>query len=223
MSDDSFIREVDEELRRDQLSGLWARYGKLAIALAVLVVLATAGYRGWEYWADRQAGQSGDAFLKAVELSKAGKNDEATAALEKLAADGSGEYPALARLRLAGEAQKKGDKEAALKAFDAIAADKSYDQAFRSVAQLRAGVLAVDLESHDQVKARLSSFATAGHSYRAVAREALGLAAWKAGANEEAANWFRQIVEDANVTGGGRDRATVMLELLAGKGATGAS
>lgn len=223
MSDDSFIREVDEELRRDQLSGLWSRYGRVAIGLAVLVVLATAGYRGWEYWADRQAAQSGDAFLKAVELSQAGKNDDATAALKELASSGSGEYPALAKLRLAGEEQKKGDKEAALKAFDAIAADTGYDQAFRSVAQLRAGLLAVDLESYDQVKARLSSFAAAGRPYRSVAREALGLAAWKAGANEEAAKWFRQIVEDANVTGGGRDRAAVMLELLAGKGATGAS
>ena len=35
MSDDSFIREVDDEMRQDRLRALWERYGKLLIAVAV--------------------------------------------------------------------------------------------------------------------------------------------------------------------------------------------
>ena len=46
MSDDSFIREVNEELRQDQLHNLWKRYGALAIAAAVVVVLAAAAWQG---------------------------------------------------------------------------------------------------------------------------------------------------------------------------------
>jgi len=43
MSDDSFIREVDEELRHDRLKSIWDRFGNLLIGLAVLVlVLATS-------------------------------------------------------------------------------------------------------------------------------------------------------------------------------------
>ena len=34
---DSFIREVNEELRSDQIKGVWSRYGKLIIAAAVLI------------------------------------------------------------------------------------------------------------------------------------------------------------------------------------------
>lgn len=221
MSEDTFIREVDEELRHDQIKGLWSRFGNVVIGVAILVVVATAGYRGWEYWTDRQAGQSGDAFIAATELSDQGKGDEAIAALEKLIADGSGAYPALARLRIAGEKQKKGDPAAAMADFEAIAADASLDKAFRDVARLRAGLIAVDREGYDQVKARLEPMAGGGEAYRSVAREALGLSAWKAGAFDEAAKWFRQIVDDAGESGNVRDRASLMLDLLAGKGVTG--
>jgi hypothetical protein len=218
MSDDSFVREVNEELRNDQFKALWNRFGNIVIAVAVLVVAATAGYRGWEYWRARQAAQSGDAFLAAVEQAEAGKQDEALAALNDLAASGSGQYPALARLRIAGEILEKGDKPAALAAFDQIAADASLDEAFRSVARLRAGLIAADTETYEQVKARLEPMAAAGQPFRSLAREALGLSAYKAGALEESAKWFRDITQDAGATGNVRQRAALMLDLLAGKG-----
>ena len=218
MSDDSFIREVDEELRQDRMKGLWDRYGWVLISAAVLVVLVTAALRGWQYYSERQAAAAGDAFVKAIELSSDGKHDEAVAALQELEKDGHGAYPTLARLRVAGELEGEGKKAEALVAFDAIAGDSSVDEAFRSVAGLRAGLLAVDAEDYDKVKARLEPLAVAGGYYRHLAREGLGLAAWKAGANEEALKWFQAIADDADSSGGIRSRAAVMLDLLAGKG-----
>ena len=50
MSDDSFIREVNEEIRQDQAKALWDRYGPAVIVLAVLVVLGTAAFVGYDYW-----------------------------------------------------------------------------------------------------------------------------------------------------------------------------
>ncbi|HSO46554.1 MAG TPA: tetratricopeptide repeat protein [Rhizobiaceae bacterium] len=224
MSDDSFVREVNEDLRNDQMKALWNRFGNIVIAVALLVVLGTAGWRGWEWWRERQAAQYGDAFLSAVEQADAGKQDDAVAALEELARSGSGQYPALARLRIAGETLAKGDKPGAIGAFDAIANDNAFEEAFRSVARLRAGLIAVDTETYEQVKARLEPMASAGQPYRSLAREGLGLSAFKAGANEDAAKWFREITQDADASGGVRERATLMLDLLAGKGvATGAS
>ena len=40
MSDDSFIREVDEELRSEQVQQVWQRYGKLIVGGAIAIVLA---------------------------------------------------------------------------------------------------------------------------------------------------------------------------------------
>ena len=69
----------------------------------------------------------------------------------------SGAGQLAARRRIA-----KGDQKA-LAPFEAIAADTSFDEPFRSVAQLRAGLLAVDRRNYDQVKARLEPLAAAGN------------------------------------------------------------
>ncbi|MGZ9092727.1 MAG: tetratricopeptide repeat protein, partial [Rhodoplanes sp.] len=45
MSD--IFREVDEEVRREQLKRLWDRYGLLFIATAVLLVAAVGAWRGY--------------------------------------------------------------------------------------------------------------------------------------------------------------------------------
>ena len=45
MSDTQFIREIDEDLRRDRLLKLWERYGIYAIGVAFLVVAATIAMR----------------------------------------------------------------------------------------------------------------------------------------------------------------------------------
>lgn len=218
MSDDSFIREVDEELRHDRMRDLWSRYRYVLIGAAVLVVLATAAWRGWQYYSERRAASAGDAFLSAIDLSDKGQHDDAIAALEKVETDTHGAYPALARLRVAAELQARGDDVAALEAFEKIAADPTVDETFRKVAELRAGLIAVGTESYDQVKARLQGLAAPGGYYRHLAREALGLSALKAGDEQEALKWFQEIADDADAGNDVRQRAAIMLNLLAGKG-----
>lgn len=218
MSDDSFIREVDDEMRQDQLRALWSRFGNYLIAAAVLIVLATGGYRGWQYYSQTRAAGSGDAFMAAVEQSDDGRHDEAIAALETLANDGSGQYPALARLRIASELAAGGDAEGAVGEYDAIAADTSFASSFRDIARLRAGLLTVDHGTADEAADRLEPLAGPGQPFRHSAREGLGLAAWKAGDDQNALKWFQAIAEDVGASANLRSRARIMLEILAGKG-----
>ena len=129
MSDDSFFREVNEEMRQDQARALWDRYGPYALALAVLVVLGTAGFVAYEYWTESRASRSGDAFSQALVLANEGKNDEALGALEQLEAEGYGAYPLLARMRAATVLAAKGDFDGAVESFDEVAADSSVSTA----------------------------------------------------------------------------------------------
>jgi hypothetical protein len=45
---ETFLREVDENLRRDQMEQFAKRYGKWLIALVVLGLAAFAGYLYWQ-------------------------------------------------------------------------------------------------------------------------------------------------------------------------------
>jgi len=141
MSDDSFMREVEDELRSDKVSDFWKKYKYLVIGGAIAIVVGTAGYRFWDSYSQKVAGVSGDQFLSAIELSNDGKHDEAIAQLEILGKEGVGEYPALAQIRLAAEYAKKGETEKAIEAFYKIANDTGFNETLRNVARLRSGLL----------------------------------------------------------------------------------
>jgi hypothetical protein len=218
MSDDSFIREVNEELRQDQARALWDRYGPFVLAIAIAVVLVTAAWVGWDYWTRSRADASGDRFSQALTLAEEGRTDEALAALESLQADGYGAYPVLARLRTATLLAARGDTDAAVAAFDAVAGDGSVPAALRDMARLRAAYILVDHGSHADVASRVEALTADGNELRHSARETLGLAAWKDGRASDALTLFEQLASDAQAPGALRDRATLMAELIRGSG-----
>ena len=219
MSDDSFIREVNEELRKDQAKALWDRFGPVALALAVLIVLATAAVVGWNHWVESRANRSGDAFSQALQLANEGKHDEALGALQALQADGYGAYPIVARMRAATVLAAKGDTAGAVAAFDEVAADSSVPSSLRDMARLRAAFLLVDSGSYDDVAARVETLTADTNAFRHSAREALGLAAWKEGRAADALALFEQIAADEAAPQNSRQRATLMAELIQGSGA----
>jgi hypothetical protein len=218
MSDDSFIREVNEELRQDQAKALWNRYGAIFIGIALAVVLATAGWVGWNYWTRTQADASGDRFSQALTLAGQGRTDEALAELATLEADGYGAYPVLARLRSATLQAAQGNMETAVAGFDAVANDGSVPVAIRDMARLRAAYILVDHGGYADVSARVEALSADTNALRHSAREALGLAAWKDGRSADALSLFEQLASDAEAPRNVRERATLMAELIRGSG-----
>lgn len=215
---DSFIREVNEELRSDQFKGAWSRYGKIVIAVAVVIVVATAGHRGYVYWESHNASASGDRFLAALKLAGENKPDEALAAFEALAQDGSGSYPVLAQMRAAAVLAEKGDTAGAAAAFKAIAGEGSAPEAMRDVARLRGAWLLIDTGTYEQVSAEAEVLTGGNHALRNSAREALGLAAYKAGDMVRSREWFQAIADDATAPRNVASRAQIMLDNIAASG-----
>ncbi|KQV64570.1 tetratricopeptide repeat protein [Rhizobium sp. Root1220] len=217
-NDDSFIREVNEELRSDQMKGAWRRFGRYLIALAVLVVLGTVGYKVFEYWDDNQSSGTGDQFIAAMKLADANKSDEALAALDKLEKDGHGAYPILARMRAASVLAQKGDTAGAVAAFDVIGKDAAAPQAIRDAAKMRAGWLLIENGTYEQVSAQVEEMAVPTNAFRHSAREALGLAAYKAGNMAQARQWYQAIADDAQSPRNVANRAQMMLDIITASG-----
>jgi hypothetical protein len=215
-NNDLFIREVDEELRNDQLKSLWKRFGAALVTFAVLIVAGVGGWRAYEYWQGERANASGDRFLAALDQAREGNTAEAAKALDTLALDGTGAYPLLAKLRAA-SIMAETDPKAAVAAYDAVAADGSVASPLRDVARLRAAYLLVDNGTYAEVAARAETLSADGNALRHSAREALGLAAWKAGEAENARKLFQQIADDPRAPAGIAQRAGIMLSLIGGE------
>ncbi len=215
--DDSFIREVNEELRSDQMRLVWKRFGRVLIGAAVLVVLGTIGKVSYDYWRNSAASVAGDQFLAALTLARDGKKDEALAALANLEKEGFGSYPVLARMRSASLLAET-DPKGAVDAFTTIAKDASVPQALRDAARLRGAYLLVDTGSYEQVSAEAEQLATPQSALRHSAREALGLSAFKHEDYARAKEWFDAILNDSESPRNVANRAQMLLDLIAASG-----
>jgi hypothetical protein len=211
------FQEVDEEIRREQLKKLWERYGNLLVAACVLIIVGVGAWRGYQWWQTKKAGQSGAAFEQALTLAQAGKHKEAEAAFAKIAADGTAGYRVLARLRAAAELVPT-DRPAAVKAYEAIAANKGLGQTIDDLATVRAGILLVDTAPYSAMRQRLEPLTAADRTFRSTARELLALSAWKAGDMKAARKWTDMIMTDPATSAGARSRAEILSELIAANG-----
>src|ERR1700736_2474009 len=126
------FQEVDEEVRREQFKKLWQRYQAYVVAAAVLIVLAVAGWRAYDWWETKKAAEAGAAFEAAIALGEQGKHAEAEAAFAKIAADTTTTYRTLALVRAAAELAQT-DPKTAVAAYDKIAANVSVNSDLRGV------------------------------------------------------------------------------------------
>jgi hypothetical protein len=205
--------EVDEDVRRDQLKRLWDRYSVFIVAVALLVIAAVGGWRGYQYLEAKKAAEAGAAFDKAVELAEQNKHSEAEAAFNSLAATAPSGYRMLARLRAAAEAASH-DPQAAVKLYDDISADHSVGALEQQLAKIRAAGLLLETTTYPNMLQRLEPSTVAGATFRHTARELLALSAWHANDTTAARKWLDLIANDAETPPGLRSRAEALQALL---------
>lgn len=217
--DDNFIREVNEELRSDAATAIWKKYGKFIIGGAVAIVVGVAGNVAFKEYTAKQAAASGDIFLEALTAAREGRQDEAIEGFDKLEVEGYGAYPLMAKLRAATVLADKGDISDAIATFQEVAADNGVPKALQDIAKIRAAYLLVDHGSYDDVSSQVEVLTDTENAMRHSAREALGLAAFKANDFTRAKEWMELIADDVRTPQQMSTRAQVILDLIAGRSA----
>lgn len=215
MSD--IFREVDEELRQDRMKALARRYGGVAVAAALLIVVGTAGYVGWKHWRDQQRRQATAALETALVAAAAGGED-GVKALTGLAGAASGDMSALARLAAAAALTRDGRFNEAAQIYDALAADAGVSAWQRDLALLLSVGRQAETGDPAALSVRLTPLLAPANPWRFQARELAGLLAVRAGDRAKAQALFQQLADDALAPAGVRARAA---DLAAHYGRTG--
>jgi hypothetical protein len=211
---DEFIREVDEEVRRDRMMGLWKRYGTLAIAVAVAIVLGTAGGVAWRTWQESQRIEQARQFDRAEQLFAAGDYEAAAERYAELADATTRGYGVLARLREAEALSRAGDEEGARRALEQLAGAGAVDPLYRDLGGLVATLRALDELDPAEARARFEELAAPDHPWRYSARELKALAQLEAGEVDAARQTLEELVADAGTPPPLRRRARELLEAL---------
>jgi hypothetical protein len=204
--EDAFIREVDEEFRRDQLSGFWNRYGRWIVIAIGVGLVALAGFLWWREEQVRNAGVLSEEFSAAQQGLEIG-NAKAVEEIERFATGNYGGYTALARFTKASRAVENGDNAAALAEYKALAADAKLPQPLRDLATITAVRVEYDTLAPAEIVTRLKPLAQPGAPWFGVAGEMLAVAYMAQGKPELAGPIFAAISSDETIAPSLRQRA----------------
>jgi hypothetical protein len=206
---DSFIDEVNEEVRRDRLYAMFRKYGWIG----GLIVVAIVGGTAFTEWQKAQAAQRaqgfGDALLDAKDL---GAPEDRAAALAAVPADGG--QLAIKQLVLASDLSA--DKAKSLADLQALAADASQPQIYRDLASLRAVMLAGKDQPLAERRTALQAIAAPGRAFAPLANEQLAYLLVEEGKPEAAIKALADLMQDQAAPAGLRSRAGQMITALGG-------
>jgi hypothetical protein len=211
---ETFLREVDENLRRDQLRDFFKENGSWLIAAVVLFLAASGGII---WWKQHQVQRNEEHVEKLAQIYKdvgAGKMGQAPQELDELSKSGSKAVRASAQFARAAIALQQGDTKQATAAYTSIANDDSLPKPYRDAALIRQTALQFDQLQPQEVISRLAPLAKPGEPWFGSAGEMTALAMIKQGNNQQAGQLFAAMARDQSVPEAIRSRAVQVASSL---------
>ncbi len=207
---DTFLREVDEELRKERVNRFMTQYGWALIAGLVLFLAAIGGWIWWQNRQQQQAGAQGEALISALDEIEAGNLKAAEPKVAELAESSRDGYRVAALFTRANLQLQSGNRAAALATLRTIAGDEDAAEPFRQAALVRQTALEFDTLQPQAVVQRLEPLARPGQPWFGSAGEMVAVAYLKMGQQQRAGQLFQRIGRDETVPPTLRTRAVQM-------------
>ena len=211
MSDtDSFLQEVSEELRRDRLYRNIRKYGWIAIFL-VIVIVGAATYREYlKSQAETEAELLGTSIIDALNEKNAA---DRISKLQKINAPGENAKAVVAMLL---SAESIGNQSVSLEMSslsDAIEG-LSIDPHYRDLLNFKILLKSSEIMTLDERMKAFKALSKPGNPFRLLAEEQMALIELELGNTDSAIEKISQILLDAELTAGLRNRVTQMMIAL---------
>lgn len=208
--------EVEEDLREERMQQLLKKYGGVLIAICVMAVAATAGWKAWEYRQTQADLRAANLYLSAASKAEAAgvagtDFPVAIAAFDAATSGAPNGYRVMAQLRAAALRAESGDIRGASAQWDQVAADGSADPLLRDLASLNWCVYHADGSDTGMIEGRLKPLTAPGNPWRTLALEQLALLDVRRGNNDAAKAQFKKLAEDTTAPAGVRGRASALL------------
>ncbi|WP_375228264.1 hypothetical protein [Roseobacter sp. S98] len=209
---DSFIDEVNDEVRSDRFYAALRRYGWIGVLAVVLIVGGAAWneYNKAQVRADAEA--LGDGLLAAL------ATEEGTARVDALTAvpAGTPAAQAVAEMMAASEQHNAGQTGLAVEALNRVATNGDIDPIYRSIAAFKALTLQVDRVPADTLRPQFEALASPGQPLSLLAQEQLALLDIRDGNTAGAIDRYQAVLQDAAVTADLQQRALQVIVSLGG-------
>lgn len=208
------MREVDEQVRKDQAADFWNRWG---LWLVGGIVLALAAFGGWLYWSNSQQAAAEAEVQQLAEVLQSLDEGGMAGADEQLAPLSESSRPgvrAAALLMRADIALQSNDIEAAIGHFAAVAGDEDLPQPYRDLALIRQTAAEYPALEPQTVIDRLAALTDPESRWFGSAGELTAIALMRQGNDEAAGALWAQMAAADHVPETIRTRAIQMAGVL---------
>ena len=164
--------DLEEQEKLDELKHFWSKYGNLISGVLIVVMLALAGWNGYNYWQRSQAAQAAamyDEMGKSLVGGDVAKAERTFNDMKDRYARAS--YTQQAGLALAKMAADAGKPDVAKAALQWVA-DKSGDEGYAAIASLRLANIYLDAKQYPEALKALD--AAKGDAFAALAADRRG-------------------------------------------------
>jgi hypothetical protein len=204
---ETFVKEVDENLRRDRVRDFFKENTSYLIGALVLFLAASGGI----IWYQQHKVQTAEAHVEQLaQIYKdisVGNTAKVPQQLDDLSQSSSKAVRATALFTRAALAVQQNDQKLAVATFKKIGDASSLPQPYRDAALIRQTALEFDQLSPSEVITRLQPLAKAGEPWFGSAGEMTALAMVKQGKKQEAGQLFAAIAKDKNAPESIRNRS----------------
>ncbi|MES2400780.1 MAG: tetratricopeptide repeat protein [Pseudomonadota bacterium] len=142
--------DLEEQEQLDELKHFWKQYGDIITWALIVVFGAVAAWNGYQYWQTRQASQATvmyDEVERAVQSGDVARLDRSLADMKDRF--GGTVYASQAGLLAAKTYYDKGNIDASKAALTWVA-EKSSDEAYKSIANLRLAGILLETKTYDE-------------------------------------------------------------------------
>lgn len=206
---DNFIREVQEEVRKDEMKEFWDKYGKYVMAAATVIVLGTAGKVGYDQYKISQQQQTAQSYFAALEQAE-DDPDATQQDLSTLNASSLEGFSFMSRMQQARLQAEAGDTENAAASL-AAARDDVESPILASLAEFQR---VAQLDSPEDRIAGLTPLIAEDQAWRFFALESMSMAQLELNDIEGSLESLNLIMENNQAPHSLRQRATVLIRII---------
>ncbi len=209
---ESFIQEVTEDVKNDNLKAFWNKYGLYIILFVIISVSAAVGFETIKTWRQKQFQEKTQAYISA--MIEQGNYDKSISALEKIVIGNYGIYSQLARIQIADILFEQNKTEEAINMLQAIIDNSEINSKVRNLAILKLATYKVDTASIEEISELLKPVIEENNVWSPLAQDMIAMSAIKAGDFQKARTIYTQLLQNANLSDNFKNRIQDMLSAL---------
>lgn len=215
LKEDSLIKEIEADIKNEQMKSLWDKYGLVIIVLVALALTAAVSFETFKAWNSKRSQELSNAYAVAVSLQSQGRLDESLNILQNLAQSNRGIYGDVAKLQIANIYFEQGKNVEALDILEQMAQNGDTNQQMQEIATIKLASYKLDAKaSSEEIRSLLEPLTKEDSNWSNIAHELLAMLYIRDGEMNEAKAEYEKIVNSGDAQDALKARAQDMITII---------